>query len=67
MVEALGLKQHVRQAERIEQRQGLVRDFVGIVRQTDHLELLGKRQRTGGIISLIFEAELDHLHGRSSP
>jgi hypothetical protein len=62
MVEAFGLKQHVWHVERVEQRQGLIRDFVCVVGQTDHLEMLGQRQRTSGIISTIREPELDHLH-----
>jgi len=66
MVEAFGLKQRVGQVERIEQRQGLVRDFVNIAGQADHLEVLGERQRAGSIVGLILESELDHLHGMPS-
>jgi len=43
--------------ERVEQRQGLIRDFVCVVGQTDHLEMFGQRQRAGSIVSTILEPE----------
>jgi hypothetical protein len=64
MVEALGLKQHVPQIEPIQNLQGSSRNFVGVLRQANHLELFGESQAAHRIISGVRKPQFDHCHPR---